>query len=175
MLEKELKILEINPEKLIKKLEKFWAIKTFEWDIHDTYYDFDDTTLDKIKMSLRIRKKAWKFLYTIKKKIPHSSIKVSKEIEYPIKCIKTYKNRLDKHNLNINREKKKYRISYKIWETIFDIDFYKEFPPLVEIEAQNEEEIKKWIKKLKLEKNIQKKFWYRWLVKFYKKKNKEKK
>ncbi len=173
MLEKELKILEIDSKKLIKKLEKLWAKKTFDWDIHDIYYDWDDITLDKIKMSLRTRKKAGCYLYTIKRKIPSEKIKICTEIEHPIECVDTYKNRLDKHWLKINREKKKHRISYKIWETVFDIDFYEEFPPLLEIEANNEEEIFKWVKKLWLENHKQKKFWYRWLCKYYEKKDKK--
>jgi adenylate cyclase class IV len=65
-------------------------------------------------MSLRIRKKNQCHLYTIKKKIPNEKIKICKEIEHPIECVDTYKLRLDKHGLVINREKKKHRKSYKI-------------------------------------------------------------
>gem|GEM_PF-3896771 len=48
-------------------------------------------------MSLRIRKKKKSHLYTVKKKIPDETIKIAKEIEHPIKCVKTYKKRLNKH------------------------------------------------------------------------------
>ena len=175
ILEKELKILNINSEKIIKKLMKFWAEKTFDGDIHDTYYDFDDIALDKIKMSLRIRNKAECNLYTIKKKIPDEKIKICTEIEHPIECLETYKWRLDKHWLVINREKKKHRKSYKIWEIVFDIDFYEKYPPLLEIEAHNESEIFDWVKKLKLQNHVHKKCGYRGLVRYYDKLEKENK
>ena len=42
MLEKELKILNINPDEIIDKLESFGAKKTFEGFIHDIYYDFPE-------------------------------------------------------------------------------------------------------------------------------------
>lgn len=61
MLEKEIKILEIDMEAIVKKLENFWAIKTFEWMIHDVYYDFPSDS-KKAKMQennrmFRVRKK----------------------------------------------------------------------------------------------------------------------
>jgi len=48
MLEVEIKILDIDVEKLTQQLEEMWAKKTFEWVIHDVYYDFPKGS--KLKM-----------------------------------------------------------------------------------------------------------------------------
>ncbi|MDO4764220.1 MAG: hypothetical protein Q4A00_07560 [Flavobacteriaceae bacterium] len=46
------------------------------------------------------------------------------------------------------REKKKYRISYKLNEVEFDIDKYDEIPHLLEIEAKTKKEINHFVKVL---------------------------
>jgi adenylate cyclase class IV len=53
MLEKEIKILEINEKELYANLEKLGAKKTFEGIIHDVYYDFPEG--DKLKMEANNR------------------------------------------------------------------------------------------------------------------------
>ena len=55
MREKELKILDINPLKLIPKLEKLGAKKVFAGKIADQYYDFPQKALKEKGYSLRIR------------------------------------------------------------------------------------------------------------------------
>ena len=55
--ETEIKVLWVNQEELIKKMEKLWYEKTFEWIIDDIYYDFAELSLDKQDLSFRIRKK----------------------------------------------------------------------------------------------------------------------
>jgi adenylate cyclase class IV len=42
MLEKEIKILEIDIKEVQNKLIQLSSIKTFEGYIHDIYYDFED-------------------------------------------------------------------------------------------------------------------------------------
>ena len=71
MLEKEIKILDIDQEKTIQILEKLWAKKTFEWYIHDIYYDFEEWENQKMEQNkrlFRVRKKWDLHLYTIKRK-----------------------------------------------------------------------------------------------------------
>lgn len=179
MLEKEIKILDINKEKTIKKLEKLWALKTFEWFIHDVYYDFldwENYKLDQNKRLFRVRKKWDMHLYTIKRKRKKKDylwekwIKVADEVEYQITDVDSFSSVLEKYWMKKIREKKKYRISYKIWEVEFDIDKYDEIPDLIEIEAKTKKEIKHFIKELWFEKHIRKEFWSRKLYKHYWKK-----
>jgi adenylate cyclase class IV len=61
MLEKEIKILDINPQEIIAKLEEFGAKRTFEGFIHDVYYDFpeedENNKMEDNKRLFRVRKK----------------------------------------------------------------------------------------------------------------------
>ena len=176
MLEKEIKILDINIEKLKNSFEKLWAQKTFEWFIHDVYYDFLDDWNHKMEMNkrlFRVRQKWEIHLYTIKRKRTTINewwekwFKIADEWEKKITDVESFKKVLEIYWMVKVREKKKYRISYTFDWLEFDIDKYKNIPTLLEIEAHTTEEIDKYIKILDLEKNIKKDFWSRWLYKYY--------
>jgi adenylate cyclase class IV len=72
MLEKEIKILEINKEEIVEKLLAMGAEKTFEGFVHDVYYDFpDDAPKNKMEANgrmFRLRQKGEEHIYTIKNK-----------------------------------------------------------------------------------------------------------
>lgn len=178
MLEKEIKILDIDQEKTIQILEKLWAKKTFEWFIHDIYYDFLDGEAQKLdwnKRLFRIRKKWDLHLYTIKRKRSKNDIwwkkwlKVADEAEKIITDVESFTWVLEKYWMKKIREKKKFRISYKLWEVEFDIDKYDEIPTLIEIEAKSKEEIKYFISVLWFDNHTVKKFGSRKLYKYYNK------
>ena len=179
MLEKEIKILDVNREELVKKLIDLWAEKTFEWFIHDIYYDFVDGKNHKMDSNdriFRIRKKWDIHLYTIKRKRNKKSegwednLKVADEAESFITDIDSFTSVLEKYWMKKVREKKKHRVSFKLDGCEFDIDKYEEIPELMEIEAKTEEEIETFIKKLWLEANEKRKFGSRWLFEYYWKK-----
>lgn len=171
MLEKEIKILEINKDEITSKLEELWATKWFEGYIHDIYYDFPWDTIDAEARIFRVRKKWEEHLYTIKKKEKHNDMKVAQEHEMPITDIESFTRVLEKYGLTKSREKKKYRITYVFGDDVcFDIDIYDEIPPLLEIEAHSLLTIKLWVEKLWLQNHVQKKFWSRGLFKYYWKK-----
>lgn len=170
MLEKEIKVLEINPKEVMEKLESLGAEKTFEWFIHDIYYDYPSDKIDAEKRIFRVRKKWEEHLYTIKKKEKSPHTKVAQEHEMPITDIESFTQVLQKYGLLKSREKKKQRYAYSFWEDVhFDIDIYEWIPPLLEIEWPSYLSIKVWIEKLGLSKNPQKKFGSRWLFKYYNK------
>ena len=77
MLEKEIKLLEIDISEVCKKLESLWATKTFEWVIHDVYYDFpkwkDGLKMEDNKRMFSVRKKWEEHIYTIKRKRKYNS------------------------------------------------------------------------------------------------------
>ncbi len=176
-LEKEVKVLEIDPQKIIEKLENLWFEKVFEWYIKDLYYDTPDKAYDKNEKKIRIRQKWEKFIVTFKEDIQDSNIKKSKEVEFPIpwgnqEIFEWIFNDFLGLNLQPFRKKEKYRISYQ--KTLpngdiihIDIDKYKDIPRLLEIEANNEKLIYEYIKKLQLDRNPIKTFWSRWLFQYY--------
>ncbi len=167
MLEKEIKILEVNKNDLIERLEKFGATKTFEDQIYDVYYDYPENQIDVEKRSFRIRKKGNCYLYTIKKKEKSETIKICQEKEVEITNLDGFIKTLGKYWLVKTREKVKHRTSYRLWEIEFDIDEYDSMPTLLEIEAKNDEEINLWIVNLWLQNHKRKTFWSRWLFEYY--------
>ena len=182
MLEKEIKILDVDVKKIQNTLEKLGAEKTFEWYIHDVYYDFPGGKTDKMednKRLFRVRKKWDIHIYTIKRKRNKAKdwgekwVKIADEGEREITDVDSFTKVLEKYWMVETREKKKFRISYTIDWLEFDIDdyFYKDdnslIPPLLEIEAKTKEEILDWIKKLDLENNKQEKWGSRKLFKHY--------
>lgn len=178
MLEKEIKILEIDRIKVIEKLEKMWGEKTFHGFIHDVYYDFPWETWDKMELNkrlFRIRKKWETHLYTIKRKRNkkvdwwEKNVKIADEWESEITDVESFTKVLEKYWMKQTREKKKHRISYKFENIEFDIDDYDWIPTLMEIEAPSKEDILKYIKLLWLDNHTQKKFGSRKLYEYYNK------
>lgn len=159
MLEKEIKILEINKEEIVEKLLEMWAEKTFEGFVHDIYYDFpDDAPKNKMEANgrmFRLRQKGEEHIYTIKnkrKKIKKKEGVVAKdEHETPISNIESFAKVLEKYGMNKIREKKKHRVSYALDGMEFDFDIYENIPEFLEIEGPDGDTIQSWVKKLGLE------------------------
>jgi len=173
MLEKEIKILEIDSEFVQNNLLKLWAVKTFEWFIHDIYFDFPKWDMEYEDRIFRTRRKWETHLYTIKRKRKQKWLKVADECEKPITDIVSFHKVLEKYGMEKTREKKKHRISYSLDWIEFDIDDYyladndKKIPTLLEIEAPKKKHIKKYINLLWLDNHIQKTFWSRKLFDYY--------
>ncbi len=175
MLEKEIKILEIDAQKVSQDIIDLWGEKTFEGYIHDVYYDFpDDAPKNKLEAKgrlFRLRKKGEEHIYTIKnkrKKIKKKEKIIAKdEHETQITDIESFAKVLEKYGMERTREKKKQRVSYKIGDIEFDIDTYDGIPPLLEIEGPDGETIQSWVKKLWLNKHNQLLWGSRKLFKYY--------
>ena len=176
MLEKEVKILEIDVEEVCSKLEWLWAQKTFQWVIHDIYYDFPDWENNKNKMHnnkrmFRVRKKWEIHLYTIKNKrkdIEKEEKVIAKdEHEMEITDVDSFKEVLEKYWMKQIREKKKHRISYNLDWAEFDIDQYENMPALLEIEESSQKNIDLWIKKIWLKKYKKFLWWSKKLFLYY--------
>lgn len=176
MLEKEIKILDIDLDYIINKLEGLWAQKTFEWVIHDIYYDFPNDWKNKMEQNkrlFRVRKKWEIHLYTIKRKRTKKSewwelwYKMADEGEKEITDVESFKKVLEGYWMQKIREKKKHRISYSLNGLEFDIDKYESIPTLLEIEAHTTWEIEEYIIKLWLENHVKKDFGSRWLYEHY--------
>ena len=174
MLEKEVKILEIDVDAVIQRIEALGWIKTFEGFLHDEYFDFVWNKMDENDRSFRIRKKWDTHLYTIKRKRKHLHeggekwVRIADEREEVITNVESFKKVLETYGLEKIREKKKHRISYLLDAIVFDIDIYEGIPPFLEIEGQWKKDIEKYIKKLWLQKHPVKTFWSRGLFKYYK-------
>jgi len=155
MLEKEIKILEINILEVQNKLLELGAEKTFEGFVHDIYYDFPNGESNKMEANgrlFRLRKKGEEHIYTIKRKRKKikkdEKINAKDEHETPITDIESFAKVLEKYGMEKTREKKKHRISYKLEGMEFDIDTYENIPDFLEIEGPDGDTIQQWVQKL---------------------------
>ncbi len=167
IIEKELKILEIDPLQVQEMLISLGATKVFEGSVHDTYYDTSDKTLVGEKKRIRIRKKGTYHLITFKERIPASGIKSAHETEIIVEDPKEIDTLLQTYGLIPTWEKSKHRISYTYGGVTFDIDMYGNIPPILEIEATDKKTIMQRIDKLWLQKKTTATFGAHGLFKHY--------
>jgi len=165
MLEKEIKILEIDAASVKVKLEELWAERTFEGFVHDVYYDFpEDAPKNKMDANgrlFRLRQKGEEHIYTIKnkrKKVKkEEGINAKDEHETPITNIESFAKVLEKYGMEKTREKKKHRVSYALNGMEFDFDLYEGIPEFLEIEGPDGDTIQDWVKKIGLD-------WYEQMI-----------
>lgn len=160
MIEREIKILDIDVKKTVKKLEKFWAKKTFEGVLVDHYYSFWEK-------KIRLRNlEDWNVIVCLKTKLNEWK-DIKSAIENEILVSKSQAEKIVSwRGLKYERSKCKRRMSYKIKNISFDIDFYPNISPLLEIEAHDPKEIFSWKKKL-FGKKKSKTFWAKKLHQYY--------
>ena len=170
MIEKEIKILQVNKKKLMARLEELGARKVFEGTVQDVYYDYPKGKIDGEGRSFRVRNKWGEHIYTIKQKQREkdlSKMRTVIELEHKITDVDSFKRVLEKYGLKKSREKKKHRVSYQMGDIHFDIDKYSWIPCLLEIEAAWFLTVKSWLEKLWLQDNALKNFGSRWLFRYY--------
>jgi len=155
MLEKEIKILEVNTVNIIHNLLSLGAQKTFEGNITDIYFDFHHQVENKKKEAekiFRLRKKGDKNVYTVKHKkyqdIQSENVMVKEEVETHVGNFNDFSKMLEMQWMTAIRRKEKYRVSYVLWNTVFDFDTYNGIPTLLEIEDSSWDNIYAWIKRL---------------------------
>lgn len=140
MYEKELKILDIQADRVKWLLVAYWAVQIFDGMIDDMYYDSEDDHLRSRGYSCRIRQITpvegdISYMLCLKQKIKHKTCKVRHEREYAIDNPLSYHYVLESHGLEHIASKSKRRESYQIGKVVFDIDRYNGREPLLEIEG----------------------------------------
>lgn len=142
--EYEVKILDVDVEKIKKKLGEIGAKKYLEREMRRYVYDIDPQDQSRW---IRLRDNGEKTTLTIKK-IENDGIDGTKEAEVIV-------NDFNKANLLLNelgffhkayQENK--RISYRLDGVKIEIDFWPKIPPYVEIESESQEETERVVKML---------------------------
>ncbi len=172
IIETEIKILWVSYPLLIRNLKKLWAHKVGTQYIRDRYVDTADKSLKKQWKSARLRSYGGeKFEITIKTKPEQANIdyKVRAEENLTVPTLAAGKVLLQMMWCQCKRYKEKIRVTYKIWQTTFDVDFYDDMPPVLEIEWE-QNEINHYIRKLRLHDHQQVTRWAKKLFKHYGKK-----
>ena len=158
MLEKEIKILEVDTSYVVEMLVGYGAEMTFNGEISDTYYDFQERVKykrEEARKIFRLRQKGEKSIYTVKNKKrecwEEEWVVVNEEYETIIADTRKFIKALKNEGMIPIRKKKKHRISYKLGNVKFDFDTYEGIPTLLEIEGPSSEIIYNWIDKLLLQ------------------------
>ncbi|MFH1283948.1 MAG: class IV adenylate cyclase [bacterium] len=150
MKEIEVKILEIDKDKVIRQLKDLGAKKVFDGTLSDSHFDFSDKTLRKEGKLLRIRVKGDKLFLTYKEPVDKSKAKIMEEHEISLQAghYDKLKSLIIKTGLKEKKQVPKKRISFRLEDVIFEIDTFEGIPPFLEIEAPSIERIKEYVEKL---------------------------
>ena len=152
MREIEVKVIEIDKPSIVQKLLALGAAKVFDGEIDAIVYDFPDTRLEKADSTLRLRKKGDKTELTVKTVLSQSGSRTSDEIEVLVSDFETAQRILSAIGMVVLRRGAKMRTSYRLGDTLFEIDEWGDVPPFMEIEAPDEATIDSFIVKLGLPK-----------------------
>ncbi len=140
----EIRILEINPEIIIKKLEKLGAKKIIERNMKRMVYDFKPKQKGKW---IRLRDDGQKNTITVKE-ITNDSVSGTKEFEIEIESFEKGKELLEKLEYKPKAYQENKRTSYELDKTEIDIDAWPKIPPYLEIESDSEKKVWETVKKL---------------------------
>ncbi|HEV7424462.1 MAG TPA: class IV adenylate cyclase [Candidatus Paceibacterota bacterium] len=154
MEEFEIKFLEVNVPELEKKLLSIGAKKVREYNYSIVLFDYPDFRLDKDHSWLKLRTDGKETTVSFKKRIGVKSSDGSipdegmQEIEIIVDDYKKTYQIFKSMGFVIKREQEKRRIRYKKGEAVFDIDFWPQIPPYIEIESNSIENAKKAAREL---------------------------
>ncbi len=148
MKEIEVKILEVNPAEIRKKLKALGAQKFFDGEVHAIYLDTPDKSIKKSDMVLRVRTAGDRVELCVKGKREKSVFKKSEEIEVTTSSFKDTLAILEMLGFHPWHESRRRRECYRLNNIKFDMDHYKTMPSFLEVEAPTEKEVETYVKKL---------------------------
>ena len=144
----EARVLDINKELVIKKLEELGAKKIAEFDYKRRVYNFNPPTEHKW---IRLRTDGNKTTLTIKK-IENLSIDGTKEMEIEVSNFEETNRMLEELGYRAHTYQENKRIRYVLNDVELDIDSWPYIPTYLEIEGKSEEAVKSMINLLEVDK-----------------------
>jgi predicted adenylyl cyclase CyaB len=145
MKEIEVKILEVDPQALVRRLEGLGAEKASDANIEALFFDFQDNSLERSRNLLRLRRSGDLCWLTYKGYVADPSVKVREEWEVSVSDFALARRILEALGLRARLRILKHRIAYRLDRASLAIDCHQEefarIPPLLEIEAQSVEDI----------------------------------
>ncbi|MDP2624743.1 MAG: class IV adenylate cyclase [Candidatus Peregrinibacteria bacterium] len=158
MPEIEVKLLGIDPDVVVSRLDELGATCLFSGLVKCVHFDFEDRPLKKAKSLFRLRRweaeEGFPSKFEICFKGPKQVVdgcKVREEIETTVEDADQFETMMKKLGYQITMDNEKTRRSYE-WEGLhFDIDHYPQVPAYMEIEGKDRAAIDRGISVLKLE------------------------
>ncbi len=146
--EHEIRVLEINTESILKKLEKLGATKIFDSIQKRLVYDFNPINPNKW---IRLRNNGKKTTLAVKEILDNSKVAGTRESEVEVSDFNEMKNILQELGYTPRNYQENKRIQYMLNNTEICIDSWPLIPTYMEIEGENENDIYDSLKKLGLE------------------------
>lgn len=140
----EIRILEIDVNDMIEKLEKLWAQRIAEREMRRFVYDFSPK---KEWSWIRLRFDWTKTTLAIKE-IQNDQIDGTKELEISVEDFDKTNLILEKLGYKFRNYQENRRISYKLDNVEIEIDFWPLIPPYLEIEGKTIEDVEKAVNKI---------------------------
>lgn len=147
--EYEVRVLEINTEEMIAKLEAFGATKNGEYD--QKRYTYDLKPKDESKW-IRLRTNGEIATLTLKN-IENTTITGTKELEIEVSNFEDTKELLSRIGFEPKAYQENKRIQYILDGVELDIDTWPLIPTYMEIEGKSVDDVEKIIEKLDLDRN----------------------
>ena len=135
----EIRVLEIDKEKMINKLEELGAIKKGEYHQKRYVYDLKPAVEGKW-IRLRTNGKSTTLTY---KDIVSNTIDGTKEVEFEVEDFNKANEFLERIGFNYRSYQENDRIQYNLDGAEIDIDSWPMIPTYMEIEGQSEEQVLK--------------------------------
>lgn len=145
--EYELRVLDINKEEIIKKLEELGAEKIADFDYKRRVYNFHPAADHKW---IRLRTDGRKTTLTIKK-LESLEIDGTKELEIEVSDFDETDMILNELGYTAHTYQENKRIRYMLNGVEFDIDSWPYIPTYLEIEGKSEESVKEMVKLLNVD------------------------
>ena len=144
--EYEIRVLEIEKESIIRKLEDIGAVKKGEYNQKRYVYDLKPVQKDKW---IRLRTNGNETTLTYKD-IEKNTIDGTKEVEFKVENFELANEFLNRIGFIARSYQENRRTQYILDNVEIDIDTWPMIPTYLEIEANSEEEVNNMIKKLEL-------------------------
>ena len=147
-IEYEVRVLEINHEEMVKKLESMGAIKVKEGMQRRYVYDFNPIQKHKY---VRVRTDGNKTTLSIKK-VEKDTIDGTKELEIEVSDFEKTNEILKQLGYNPKGYQENKRTEYVLDDVYFDLDRWPLIPEFMEIEGKNSDEVLKMVDRLNISK-----------------------
>jgi len=148
MEEIEVKILDVDKAGLEKKLKTLDAKLVGKYEIESIIFDTLKKELNSKKELLRLRKKNDKSTLTYKNNVREGKTRTCEETEIEVSDFEKTKSLLIGLGFVCSKTKPKKRTTYKLKNSLVEIEEYEEIPTFFEIESPSEKELEEIVELL---------------------------
>lgn len=148
----EVKILEIDPDSIVKRLMELGAKKSFDGEMLALFFDKENDDIQKTGDVLRLRKEGDVTVLTYKKFVSQDGAKIMEEYETRVGDVDQMRTILDLLDFKVKKKTRKFRTQYELGDTHIVIDDYQDelaaIPVFIEVEAPNMERLQEVVQLL---------------------------